>query len=200
MKNIVNLYYLEIDSINKEKIISSLLLTSDELSYLKSIKIEKVYNEKLLSTYLKRYYIKDYFLSEYNKPLSNNIFFNISHSDNLIVLATSKYYEIGVDVERIKYVDDKVKRRVSDAYEYDELSNDSSFIKFWTAKESLVKAKGTGFIKDIKKINAYPFDGIKEYMSEKYYSHILKIDDYIISITLKTDNDFKIIKKKISSI
>ncbi len=75
--------------------------------------------------------------------------FNISHSKEWVVVAFSNK-EVGVDVEKIKPVNLAIANRFFSSTEYSDLINkteteqQSYFFDLWTAKESFVKATGTG--------------------------------------------------------
>jgi 4'-phosphopantetheinyl transferase len=83
-------------------------------------------------------------------PENKGLFFNLSHSGSQIVFAFSKYPEMGIDIERIRTVDDidRLARNYFSAEEYAILINlpswekNKAFIKIWSIKEALIKASG----------------------------------------------------------
>ena len=85
----------------------------------------------------------------------NNIFFNISHSANLVVCA---FYdkEIGVDIEKIDNFNSLIIRKILtdkekvylEQYRHNEEEFKKIFFSFWTLKESYLKYKGSGFSKN----------------------------------------------------
>lgn len=87
-----------------------------------------------------------------------NISFNLSHSDEMVVLAFSKYKDLGVDIERIHNIQDFLQ--IAQLYfrkeEYDYISKIdaesplSKFYKVWTIKEAFVKATGEGLSRSLK--------------------------------------------------
>lgn len=175
----------------KEEDIPSLsFLSKEDLSSINKIKLEKVKKEKAISTSIKNKYIKDYYLSNKGKPLSNNIYFNISHSGSKLVLALSKSYPIGVDIEEIKDNKIDLKDKVCSDIEKQYIKDYKSFLEIWTNKESLIKCIGETIFKDIKSITSLPINGKKIYKDELYYSKTLKIDDYILSVTIKNSEEF----------
>jgi 4'-phosphopantetheinyl transferase len=87
-----------------------------------------------------------------NDPaLARAISFNISHSDGVIILATTCLEAIGVDVETVgRQACDAVARRHFSASEFAALKmlpeclQRQRFFELWTLKESYVKARGMG--------------------------------------------------------
>ena len=167
-------------------------LSDVDLKDLQRYQVEEVKKEKTASKYLKNKYIGEYSFNEFGKPISKNLFFNISHSHGLVVLAINKDREIGIDIELVKLAPEDLRQYISSSIEREYIKDDESFAKIWTSKESLLKAIGTGINTKINTVPALPVDGVREYLNEKYYSHCIKIDDYICSITLKGKEDFNI--------
>ena len=109
----------------------------------------------LLSAYLgiKPYDVEFYYGTN-GKPFLNmtsNVNFNLSHSQKLLVLSFSRNRMIGVDIEYIQLIDIKnIVERFFSPIEYKmfEGINESdrliSFFKWWTRKESFIKAIGKG--------------------------------------------------------
>ena len=92
----------------------------------------------------------DIYLTSYNKPFlkGQNIYFNISHSENLVVCIIARF-PVGIDVEflneSINYRDFRSQMTLK---EFDEIYNADdkikSFFNFWTKKEAVIKADGRG--------------------------------------------------------
>lgn len=138
-------------------------VTSRLLSSLQNYKCEKVRRTKLIGEMMTRKIaqqlrggrISDYDISfnEHGKPsLSNmipDLFFNISHSGDYIVVAFSDQ-QIGIDIERIGQRRMKVARRFYHPAEVETLETtplrdqDSLFFQLWSIKESFLKYTGTG--------------------------------------------------------
>ena len=104
--------------------------------------------------------------NEFGKPfIQDNKYglqFNLSHCDDLIVFAFSRGNEIGVDIERIKKMEDMegVANLCFTKFETEWMKNSKSsietFYKIWTIKEAFIKAIGRGFSfspKDIELVN-----------------------------------------------
>ena len=76
---------------------------------------------------------------------NNNYFdFNISHSGNLIVIATSGTLKVGVDVEQIRPLKRLSFKRIMSAEELAEIQQTPVlFFDLWSKKEAVVKAADT---------------------------------------------------------
>lgn len=77
--------------------------------------------------------------------------FNISHSDNLAVIAVTIEHDIGVDIEKMEITfKDAVAKRFFSPQEYNELQQLPSkeqvvgFYRIWSKKEAVIKAIGAG--------------------------------------------------------
>lgn len=118
--------------------------------------------QSLLAEILLRYVLRNklsipsskiiFYYNENGKPSikgMNNIFFNISHSGKWIVCGIGNA-NIGVDVEEYKNIGLDIAKRFFCKKEYNAiLSNNHeeqlrTFYKFWTLKESYIKATGKG--------------------------------------------------------
>lgn len=78
-------------------------------------------------------------------PMESGIHISFSHSNELVVCAISRAYDIGVDVEsKNRVINERVVRRILSEREW-EIYTQEDPIKLWTVKESLVKSLGTGF-------------------------------------------------------
>jgi len=83
--------------------------------------------------------------------LPDHLFFNVSHSHGVLVIAISEDNPVGIDIEKI---DPNTNPRQaasiafsSDEKAYLETSNNpvTDFFNIWTAKEAVLKATGDGF-------------------------------------------------------
>lgn len=91
---------------------------------------------------------------KYGKPYFENepnLYFSVSHSHNMALVALCDT-EIGCDIERIDKIDLSIAKRFFHTDEYNNiigLHNTSEqqrqFFRFWTLKESFIKATGFGF-------------------------------------------------------
>lgn len=172
--------------------LSSIPLTVEKKQYIeKAFTLEKQ-KERYLSTYLKDKYVGSYYLNEHKKPLSKNKFFNVSHSDEMIILGMCDI-DIGVDIEHIKKdISSQMKRFIASDDEFEYISDEEKFYEIWTNKESLMKCKGIGIVDKVSNIPGLPINGIRTLDNEIYMSKTIKLDDYLISICIKSDEPFEV--------
>lgn len=97
-----------------------------------------------------------------NKPYVENTLglkFNISHTEDLVLLAFSKI-EVGIDVEKINY-QFEFKDILENCFIKDEIinidNNIISFYRYWTAKEAYLKCDGIGLVRNLKEIEIISF-------------------------------------------
>lgn len=169
---------------------------SDIVSYIGDELTKKAYrykneNDVLLSlgsSYLKKKCIGEYSVSDYGKPVSENMFFSVSHSFEYVAIAFNSDYSVGLDLEKSDqhFESDVVSFCLSD-YEIAHLK-DFDFIDQFVSKESLAKAYGTGLTNEIKDIPSLPVCGYISYMGKKYYRKSKKINGYTISVSLENDD------------
>ena len=129
------------------------------------------------------------------KTVPFSLFFNVSHSSDLVVIAISDSEEIGIDIEKDA---DKNKELVSyclSEEEIQEYDKGVSFLELFVSKESIAKADGKGLSSNIKSIPALPLNGKAEYMEKTFFRHNIKKEGYFVSITLE-NNDFYIIEEE----
>lgn len=190
-------------------IINSTLFSIDDLSSVplsveEKERVEKAFTpekqkERILSKYLKNRFVGSYYLDEHKKPLSDDIFFNVSHSEEMIILGVCDI-EIGVDIERIKDISPQMKRFIASDEEYEYMSDEERFFEIWTNKESLMKCKGIGIVSKVSRIPGLPINGIRTLENELYMSKTIKLNDYLISVCVKGDELFDIEQVNITAL
>lgn len=98
--------------------------------------------------------IENLYYNDFGKPYikgCDKFYFSISHSGEWVLLAYDDN-EIGVDIEKIQYVEKRVvddfftEKEKEYVYSQPEKDRDKRFTQIWTSKESYVKYKGTGFL------------------------------------------------------
>jgi len=85
--------------------------------------------------------------------------FNISHAGKLVVCAIANDNVIGIDIERpIPLAIEDFRRQFSDA-EWAHIQRTSdplrTFYEYWTAKEAVLKASGTGLTDELHLLNPF---------------------------------------------
>lgn len=142
--------------------------------------------------------------NEFGKPYidNENIFFNISHSNNLLTIIISNKSDVGIDIEYIKEFNNNVADFIMTSNEKDKLKTDKNknllFTKIWTRKEAYFKCKGTGITENINQVSLENSKSnfIQEINSEYFYFKSLIKYNYAISICTKNNIQVKIIKNK----
>jgi len=128
-------------------------------------------------------------------------FFNIAHTREAFVIAFTRDFPVGIDLEKIR--DGLNIHSVSKAYfsksenEYMQESKAEAtdrFFLLWTRKEALLKAIGTGIINSLNDISvSEPVNFIKKESFEssdygsaldEYYIYSLKLNDYYLSVAI----------------
>ena len=188
----VSLHIFDTRKFTVSEIVDLLQLSEEEIKPFARFTADEVRKEKLVSYFYKKAFAPDWHIDENGKPISNNLFFNISHSKGLVVFASNNKFDIGVDVEQIRPVEDNLKQYISSERELTYMENDEKFFEIWTSKESLVKCIGKGIKGHPRNIIALPLNGIKVVDNKTYNSKIIKWKDFIISITINDKNDYQI--------
>jgi len=153
------------------------LLSIEESEKINNLYLEKNKKKSIISRALLRYILSLYIdinpneikfiYNKHGKPYldikqnSNNINFNLSHSNNLIVYAIAKNQELGIDVEKFRNNFDinKLAKRYFSENElsiFEKVSENKKikiFFSIWTKKEAFLKAKGMGIYTPLNKIN-----------------------------------------------
>jgi 4'-phosphopantetheinyl transferase len=95
-----------------------------------------------------------------NLPDEHTLHFNLAHSDGLFLLAVSRHFPVGVDVEHIRLLEkpnELVERFFSptEAIELHGLPDHQrteAFFRLWTRKEACLKATGEGISERLNEI------------------------------------------------
>lgn len=190
MKRLLVLYFdtsnVTIDDLLK----SSYLSSKDKLSFEK-YKIDETKKEKIVSTIFKNKYVGEYEINEHGKPISENKFFNISHSHGYVVFVLDNA-PIGIDIEQIRSFNQNLIDFVSNDEEKKYIHDDTSFFEIWTNKEALVKALGTGIKIRPNQIPALPLNSQRVYDGKKYFNKTIIFNGYVISVSSNSDELFEI--------
>ena len=189
--NNLNIIFIDIINTSLNYLLESPFLSDSDISFLNKFKVEGVKKEKTCSLILKNKYVGEYRVDENGKPVSDHFYFNISHSDGAVVFIKDDY-PIGIDIEKIRPVEDGLIDFISSKEERDYIKAPSDFFEIWTNKESLSKAIGTGIKEVIKEIPGLPIDGKKEYKGKTFHSKTIKYKEFIVSVNREKDEQFEI--------
>lgn len=176
-------------SVEAEKIIPQIAPCYAK-KYYKS-KMQREAEQELITGYLLKKYLgvkqdKQLFYNEQGKPflVSGEKYFNISHSEDYVVLAIADY-NIGVDIERIRNYHEATVKKIFNSKQKAELVSKAGeernevFTRIWTECEAVLKLKGIGFAREWEQDS----DG-----KISYAIRTTKIDDYILTcVTQQTD-------------
>ena len=144
------------------------ILSDNEKKKVDKYKTEGLRNRHIISKGLLRILIAKYmnyspneiifYFNEFGKPSispdseGTNLFFNLSHSDNIAVFVFSGNREVGIDVEKVKELAD-MEGVVDLCFSESEkkwfsklpsAKKEEMFYKIWTCKEAYIKAIGKG--------------------------------------------------------
>ncbi len=98
-----------------------------------------------------------------------DIFVSISHSKDAVAAAVSKK-AIGIDIEHIRPVSEKLQKRICK----ESLGTEDEFFKIWTLKEAYVKASGIPFSK-ILALDVKEFPESAEFFSQKKHGYYITV-------------------------
>ena len=182
----LTIYIVDTNEIDISQFLNSPLLTEEDKESFSTYKNETVKKEKVVSTYLKRRFVESWSINKNGKPISDNLFFNISHSHGLVAFVSSNKYPIGIDVELIKEAKDDLINYVSSKEEKEYIKSDKDFFKVWTNKEALVKAIGTGINCKVNEIPGLFFNQSFIFKNKEYQNRMIEYGDYIIAINVET--------------
>jgi 4'-phosphopantetheinyl transferase len=140
------------------------LLSDDELERAGRFHFEKdrtafILARGFLRTMLRRYLSGEvrFVYGPHGKPALDHAGpgFNLSHTGGLVLLGLVLESEIGVDVERIRPIEnrDAIAERYFSPSEYGQVLSDEVFFQCWTRKEAYIKAVGGGLSIPLKSIN-----------------------------------------------
>jgi 4'-phosphopantetheinyl transferase len=109
-------------------------------------------------------------------PQMTNLYFNLSHSSEVALLAVTKMGEIGVDIEHHRQLDEihQIARQCFSVQEYQQFAslqppdNLRAFFNGWTRKEAFIKALGQGL--------SYPLDKFSVSLLPSELSRLLAVE------------------------
>jgi phosphopantetheinyl transferase len=140
---------------------NSIDLPESEQLIFDSFSNDKRKREFLISRIIIKNYFGEYQIIKYNKNrapyLLNGVNINISHSNNFQVLIFSKNHRVSIDIEEYS---ERIFRVVNKAFSEQEQSylkakDIKEHVKFWCAKEALIKIQDNRGIDFRNKLNLY---------------------------------------------
>ena len=144
---------------------------------------QSIVGEILLSKLLKKIYNIDYkdikiTINNDGKPFidNHNIYFSISHSNEYVICVISSK-QIGVDIEKMKDINNNVKKYFMSDNELKKFI-DKNLFEIYTLKEAYIKMKGTSFL-EMKE------NEIENIMKSHKIRFNYDIEGYIIAICEK---------------
>lgn len=141
---------------------------------------------------------------------SKTVYFNLTHSADVIILAMTEEGEIGVDIEQVDRefewmrVDSVLDLSEIDWIKEKELTDSSSvyqrFFQIWTLKEAYIKCTGEGMSRHLKKLNFHVLPEHIQFLdstndarkTEEYYFQSYVYDhNFIFSICLQQSHSLE---------
>lgn len=192
----INIYFRNINDISINE------LNISKLSPYRREKFERLKDGKsklqsltaglMLNEYISDKEIK---INEYGKPYSDGVFFNIAHSGDYVILATSDKAEIGCDIEKLReYEFERMGRVVFTDNEIEELISADDvrekFFEFWTKKEAFIKCIGEGFHFPVKSLDVSGDKAYTVYNNKKYFFKEYMLVGYKIMLC-SVDNEWQ---------
>lgn len=107
------------------------------------------------------------------KPEIDDIFFNISHSKDMVICAISGKSSVGCDIEFISQVKDGIIQRFFTQNERQYLNlfengiKQKEFFRLWTIKESYIKMTGYGMNMPLNSFDVVIDEFVKIYRNQK---------------------------------
>jgi len=125
--------------------------------------------------------------------------FNIAHSGNMVICCGTTNGKVGADIERIQPINFNNYTDYFTGNEWQNILNSddptNAFLNFWTRKEAVLKAAGTGFFTPLQEIDVT--DDILNYDNCTYYLHQLTLHNaYQCHIAATVEQDISTIAVK----
>ncbi len=212
VSKVLEIYAIDINLFSAEQ------LFKDYSTYLSEKKIKELkaykHSDAMLSSLLGELVAKYAIAKNFNIPIKEivfnkvkngkpivsghkNIYFNISHSKNIVICAVSNSV-IGIDIESLDR-DVKFKsltKRFFSEQEIKLVNNSTDFLNIWTLKEAYLKAIGTGISGGLQNFTVPYLKEDKTMLINKnpWYFDNKEFNNYIISIcqSKKIESNIKI--------
>ena len=187
----LKIYLLDYKNIPLDVLLESKYLSPLEKNSFDKYTVEAVKKEKIASTILKNKHIGEYKINALGKPVSDNCFFNVSHSHGVVVLVKDNV-NVGVDIELVRPVEDDLIKFVTSEGEALYVRDERSFYEIWTNKEALVKAEGRGFKSRPNLVPALPLNSVRTYEDKTYNNRTINYGNFIITVSRESVEDFNL--------
>ena len=141
---------------------------------------------------------------------SKAVYFNLTHSADVIILAVTEEGEIGVDIEQVDRefewmrVDSVLDLSEIEWIKEKELTDSSSvfqrFFQIWTLKEAYIKCTGEGMSRHLKKLNFHVLPEPIQFLDlthnaqkteEYYFESYIYESNFIFSICLQQSHSLE---------
>jgi len=141
---------------------------------------------------------------------SKAVYFNLTHSADVIILAVTEEGEIGIDVERVDHefewlrVDSVLDLSEIEWIKENELTDPFSifqrFFQIWTLKEAYIKCTGEGMSRHLKKLNFHVLPEHIQFLDstndaqkteEYYFESYIYESNFIFSICLQQSHSLE---------
>ncbi len=188
----LSLYSAEEVDAEYEKIKSHFLFyDSEAISNRKESKLGRILLHKALSQLGEENYTAEYFKNK--KPglkSDKELYFNISHSGDYVVLALSEA-EVGCDVQQLKPYNPKVAKRHYCESEAKLIENtpdkDDMFIRLWALKESVLKFSGEGISGGLSSFDFSPFADKESFSAFGCNFYLKEVENVYFALCHKGD-------------
>ena len=124
--------------------------------------------------------------TEFGKPYLvgyDGIYFNLSNSVGAVAAVVDRD-EVGIDIEKsLEHFDARITKRICSDEEKASIKEPSDFYRIWTAKESYIKAIGTGFACGFDQIKQDAV-GLRSKLGD-FYIQSVKLDGYWLTVSAK---------------
>ncbi len=123
---------------------------------------------------------------------------NVSHSGYYVICGISREKRVGIDIEKIKSIKLNNFRNVMSPSQWERINNSENrlqeFYRYWTIKESVVKADGQGMYFPFDKLHI--IDSTVNCNQKTWYINEIEIDtSYKLALATDKQSDFKIERK-----
>lgn len=126
--------------------------------------------------------------------LNEEIDFNISHSGAFVICAIASNVKLGIDIEKIQKIDFLDFEKVMTGEQWEDIKNSinpiSSFYKYWTIKESVIKADSRGL--SIPLLDIHVKENIVKLDNHTWYLKELNFNKNYLAYLASNKNDFTV--------